>query len=222
MCTKNVKYALQKLSILTLILVLTLTGTVLTSCKKDELVYDEAEVLTEANRLLKSAEVVNSIFYGNGIAYVPGLNQNGIYCEADYNHLYSLDLRTLTDMKKLCVDTYSVSMSQMIFSATTDTAADGTVFIPVRYYSPAEEPERLMVNTAYKQIFDDKMTYHYDTLKIVGTENGRVVLTVMTSVYSTDESKTDAQSVEIKVLLIKEENGYRIDNFVFANYNDTL
>ena len=193
-----------------------------TSCKKDELIYDEAEVLAEANRLLKLAEVVNSIFYGNGIAYVPGLNQNGIYCEADYNHLYSLDLRTLTDMKKLCVDTYSVSMSQMIFSATTDVTNDGSALLLARYYAPSEEPERLMVNTSYEQIFDDKMTYHYDTLKIVGTENGRIKLTVMASVMSTDESKTEAQSVEIRVLLIKEENGYRIDNFVFANYNDTL
>ena len=33
-----------------------------------------------------------------------------------------------------------------------------------------------MVNTSYEQIFDDKMTYHYDTLKIVGTENGRIKL----------------------------------------------
>ena len=221
MCVKNVKHTLQKTSIFALILVLTLMCTMVTSCK-DELVYDEAEVLTEANRLLKMAEVVNSIFYGNGIAYVPGLNQNGIYCEADYNHLYSLDLRTLTDMKKLCVDTYSVSMSQMVFSATTDVTNDGSGLLLARYYTPAEEPERLMVNTSYNQIFDDKMTYDYNTLKIVGTENGRIKLTVMASVMSTDENKTEAQSVEIRILLIKEENGYRIDNFVFANYNDTL
>ena len=223
MCTKNVKYTLQKLTIFTLILILTLASVTLTSCKKDEIEYDEGEVLTEAERLLKSAEVVNSIFYGNGIAYVQGANQNGIYCEADYNHLYSLGLRSLNDMKKLCLDTYSIGMSQMIFSATVDVSGDGSgSFLIARYYAPAEEPERLMVNTSYKQIFDDKMTFDYDTLKIVGTEGDKIKLTVKASVKSTNEEKTDAQSVEIKVLLVKEDGEYRIDNFVFANYNDAL
>ena len=79
-----------------------------------------------------------------------------------------------------------------------------------------------MVNTSYKQIFDDKMTFDYDTLKIVGTEGDKIKLTVKASVKSTNEDKTDAQSVEIKVLLVKEDGEYRIDNFVFANYNDAL
>ena len=223
MCTKNVKYTLQKLTVFTLILALTLVCVTLTSCKKGEIEYDEGEVLTEAEKLLKSAEVVNSIFYGNGIAYVHGLNPNGVYCEADYNHLYSLGLRSLTDMKKLCLDTYSLSMSQMIFSATVDVSGDGSGnFLIARYYAPTEEPDRLMVNTSYKQVFDDEMTFNYDTLKVVGTEGNKIKLTVNASVYSTDENKTDAQSVEIKVLLVKEDGEYRIDNFVFANYNDAL
>ena len=223
MCTKNVRYALQKVLILVLCLVLLTVNFTLVSCKKTEIEYDESEVLTKAAELLKSAEIVNSIFYGRGIAYVAGLNQNGIYCEADYTHLYSLGLRSLLDMKKLCVDTYSEGISYMIFSATTDVSGDGSGnYLLARYYAPSEEPQRLMVNTNYKQIFDDKMTFNYDTLKVVGAEGERIKLTIEASVRSTDENKTDAQELIINVYLVEEESGYRIDNFVFANYNDAL
>ena len=188
MCTKNVKYTLQKPIIISLLLIFSLLSGVLTSCKEKEIEYDEAEVMTEAERLLKSAEIVNSIFYGNGISYVYGLNQNGVYCEADYTYLYSLGLRSLTDMKKLCVDTYSVGMSYMIFSATTDVSGDGSGnYLIARYYAPTDEPDRLMVNSSYKQIFDDKMTYDYSTLKIVGAEGQKIKLTITASVRSTDE-----------------------------------
>ena len=223
MCIKNVKCALQKSTIITLILIFSLLCGTFTSCKEKQIEYDEAEVLKEAQRLLKSAEIVNSIFYGEGIHYVYGLNQNGVYCEADYNHLYSFGLRSLTDMKKLCVDTYSVGISAMIFAATTDVSSYGSGnYLIARYYAPTDEPERLMVNSSYKQIFDDKITYDYSTLKIVGAEGMKIKLTIMASVRSTDVSKDDAQSVEINVFLVEEENGYRIDNFVFANYNDAL
>ena len=223
MSAKNVKTSLQKITNLVLIIVLILVSVTISSCQKNEIEYDEAEVLSEAERLLRSAQIVNSIFYGDGIHYVEGLNQNGIYCEADYTHLYSFGLRTLTDMKKLCLETYSESMSYMIFAATTDVSNDGSgKYLVSRYYAPSEAPDRLMVNTGYKKIFDDKMTYDYSTLKIEGATGEKIKLTVTALLNSTDESKTEQQSVTINVFLVKENGEYRIDNFVFANYNDAL
>jgi hypothetical protein len=67
MCIKNVKCALQKSAIITLILIFSLLCGIFTSCKEKQIEYDETEVLKEAQRLLKSAEIVNSIFYGEGI-----------------------------------------------------------------------------------------------------------------------------------------------------------
>ena len=223
MYTKNVKHTLQNISVIALIIVLLLASCTFVSCKKSEIQYDEAEVLSEAKRLLESCEIVNSIFYGNGISYVYGQNQNGVYCEADYIHLHSLGLYSLTDMKNLCLDTYSSGIANMIFSATTDVENDGAGnYVIARYYMPTDEPDRLMVNTNYKQIFDDRMTYDYSTLKVVGTEGDKIKLTITASVMSTDESKTEPQTMEIKVLLVEESDGYRIDNFVFANYNEAL
>ncbi len=223
MFTKKTKYSLQKLASLLLVLTLMFTSLAFVSCNKNEIEYDEEEVLKAAEKLLKNAEIVNSVFYGNGIGYLEGGNQNGVYCEANYAHLYSFGFRSLSDMKTLCQDTYSEGISYMIFAATVDVSVDGSGnYLIARYYVPDKEPDRLMVNTNYKQIFDDKMTIDYTTLKIEGAEKDRIKLTVTASVYSLDESKTEPQTVILNVYLVEEMRGYRIDNFVFANYNDAL
>ena len=67
---------------ITAILLLAVTLTTLaftTSCNRK---YDEQEVVSEAKKLLKQAEMLNIVYFGAGISYVDSDENNGYYRQA--------------------------------------------------------------------------------------------------------------------------------------------
>ena len=89
---------------LSLMLVLVVSTSAFTSCNRS---YDEKEVLTAAEELLRKAVMLNEVYYGNGISTKDTGHRNGNYLEADAIHLSRLGFETVEDLKNLTRDVFT-------------------------------------------------------------------------------------------------------------------
>ena len=64
----------------------------LTSCNRK---YDEEEVVSAAKELLKTAEMLNIVYYGSGIEYFDSDEEIGYYRKANPQHLEALGFKTV-------------------------------------------------------------------------------------------------------------------------------
>ena len=208
-------------SVLALLLILSLL-IALPSCDRK---YDEEEVLAAAEELLHKTEILNTVYYGNGISYLFSGYSNGNYYEVDPLHLEALGFETIAELKALTESTFTVGYSQQIYATTLSSVSDDDgLYHMARYYQHYDalvptEAVCIMVNTDYKGIFDNRLTYDYSTLKVEGSKKDRVYVTVDAEVKDKDGN---SQITDIKITLIEESNGWRIDNPTWANYNTAL
>lgn len=203
--------------------VLTVISSLLTftSCNRS---YDEDEVVSAAEELLRKAEILNNVYYGRGIGYVSGGYENGYYKEADLIHLSRLGFETIDDLKNLTRGTFTSSYSEQIFSTKLESIADDDgIREMARYYQHYDidtvTPICIMVYTAAKVSFTDELSYDYSTLRVTGVKRQTVFVTVTATVTNSDG---ESQTVDIELDLIEEDYGWRIDNPCYANYNPSL
>ena len=210
------KVARIKKALLVLFAVLTLFSSVtLVSCNRK---YDEKEVLENAELLLKKAETLNEVYYGRGISYIVSQYQTGDYYEADPFHLATLGFTTVDELKSLTLETFTVGYSNELFS--TRLSSNGTT---TRYYQKyddlaMQEPVCIMVYSRPTVLKKGTIVYDYSTLRVTGVKKQTVFVSVDATVYS-DDGKS--QRVSITIDLIEEDNGWRIDNPCYANYDST-
>lgn len=196
----------------------------LISCNPDRS-YDEGEVLSAASQLIKQSEILNTVYYGNGISYREAGYTNGAYSEADSFHLFALGFDTVEELKRLTEKTYTVGYSLQLYSTVlTSITDDDNLYTMARYYQQFDpddptKPICIMVYREYDHIFEDKLTYDYSTLRVSGVKGEKVYVTLNAEVES---KKGDKQTVEIDVSLIEEESGWRIDGPTWANYNEDI
>ncbi len=201
--------------IATLLSVITMSG-----CNRT---YDEAEVLAAAKELLAGAEILNYVYYGEGIDYFDIEEEGlGYYRRAVPTHLSELGFKTIDELRTMTEAVYSKSYSEHLFSTVLSSQRDGDVIVAMaRYYQvyneETGEPTDIMVYSKYNVIFKDKLEYDYDSLQIKGSKREKVYLTVNATVTNS-EGKTQVSS--ITVTLFEEENGWRIDNPTYANYSE--
>ena len=191
----------------------------LTSCNRR---YDKEEVVAAAQILLKEAEMLNIVYYGSGIEYYDSDEEKGYYRKANDNHLQRLGFSTIDELKALTEKTFSTEYSSVLYSTilspiTTDTS----IITPARYYQAFDEetgePTHLMVYSKFIPMMKDKIEYDYSTLNAVGSKKEKVYVTVEATVTCEDGK---SQKATVTITLVEEENGWRIDNPTYANYNE--
>lgn len=185
--------------------------------------YDEGEVLSSAKELLKSAEVLNDIYYGGGINYITTGYIDGYYYEADPLHLAVLGFNTVEELKIMTLNTFTLGYSEEIFSTKLSMIEDETgIQEMTRYYQRYDgleftEPVCIMVYSRAKKQLTGDIEYDYSTLRISGVKKQTVYVTVTATVTDADGKN---MAVDIEVSLIEEDNGWRIDNPCYANYSE--
>lgn len=192
-----------------------------TSCNRK---YDEAEVVKEAEKLMKQAEMLNNVYFGSGISYVDSEENNGYYRQAKYEHLNSLGFKTIDELKALTDSTFTVNYRESIYSTMLSSLSDGTHLVQAaRYYQAYDEetgaPTHIMVYSLYKPLMTDTSVYHYDTLRVTGVKKETVFVSIDVTVTN---SNGESQRTEVVIHLIEEDNGWRIDNPTYVNYNPYL
>lgn len=204
-----------------LLLVFTLLSLILlTSCNRS---YDEGEVLAEAEALLKRAEVLNRIYYGNGISYIEVGYRDGAYFEADPLHLALLGFTTIDELRAMTEKTFTLGYAAEIFATKLSALQDDTgIREMTRYYQKYDgknfdEPVCIMVYSNAKRQLTSDISYDYSTLRLTGVKRDTVFVTVTATVTAADGK---SKEVDIVLNLIEEDNGWRIDNPCYANYSE--
>ena len=196
-----------------LLAVLLITTTA--SCNRS---YDEEEVISAAGELLRSAEILNYVYYGEGIKYYDTDESIGVYKEAQSSHLDELGFHSIDELKTLTEKTFSKEYSAIMYSSVLDTMRDGENIVGYkRYYDNVNESGKnvFMVNTAYQPLFKSTIVYNYDSIEVDRVKKEKVFLKVSATVIN---SEGQSREVDIAITLIEEEAGWRIDNPVWANY----
>lgn len=182
--------------------------------------YDEDEVISAAKTLMKQAEILNVVYYGKGIEYFDGEENNGYYRRASDAHLAKLGLSTIDDLKTMTDKTFTKEYANDVYSTVLNAIKNDTsVVSPARYYqeySESGEPLYIMVHSAYAVLMRDEIAYDYNSMRVSGVKKERVFVTVTAEVTNSEGQK---QNTDIIISLIEEENGWRIDNPTYANYN---
>lgn len=213
------KPATRKIRLLSLLLIVF----VLLSFVSCERSYDEEEVIANASRLLREAEVLNEIYYGKGLQYVTTGHIDGYYYEADPVQLYTLGFSTIEELKNKTLKTFSVGYSEQIFKTKLSVIEDETgIQQMTRYYQKYDgvnvlAPVCIMVYSKAPVSLKDEITYDYSSLTVSGVKGQTVYVNVLANVKSGEKSQT----VTIKIALIEEDDGWRIDNPCYANYNES-
>ena len=208
------KNFIKRILSITVILALLLTS--LASCNR---AFDEEEVISAAKELLKSAEKLNYIYYGDGIKYYDNSEAAiSIYREAQKSHLDELGFHTVEELKAMTEETFTTGYSQIMYSSVLDTLrVDDTIVGYKRYYDQENEDGTitLMVNMQHESLLKSTIVYDYDSITVKKSIKERVYLSVNAVVIN---AEGDSRSVEITINLVEEEDGWRIDNPVWANY----
>ncbi len=191
------------------------------SCGDKNRKYDENEVKLAAEELIRSSAELNRIFWGEGIGYIDDASFSvGYYYPADMFSLYNYGIETVEDLKKKTKKVFSEAYSQNIFSTVLSSLTDGDgIYAFARYYqkySDAEnkEPECIMVYSKAIVLLNDEVSYNFDTLEVVGSKKETVYVTLKVDVKRDEKIQTR----ELKVGLIEEENGWRIDTPTYISY----
>ncbi len=205
----------MKIRIISLILLLTLSlCTILTSCGEEVIEYDETELISTAGTLIRKSAEFNIIFWGDGIPFEEGTNyDNGIYSPSMSEYKYTLIDDIIKDAENIFSSGYMTTVKRTIFSAQFgDTGVDGYA----RYYQETEL-DPIMVRTDYKPVLVDKNEYLYDTIVIDGADENAVYVKISIKV-----TRDDAYQIITSRIKLVNEDGWRIDNHTFANYNTNI
>ena len=191
----------------------------LSSCDRK---YDEGEVKEALSELLKAVPVLNTVYFGRGIDYVSSSLSDGDYMEANFLHLNTLGFDTISELKALTKEVFTEKYSEELFRTKLEDQGDGEYLIQrARYYQKYDYDGVtlmcIMVDSKMTAIFDDRLTYLPETVKVLGSERRTVKCTVDCVVRDPDGNE---QTVTVNVDMIEEKNGWRIDNPIFANYSE--
>ena len=193
----------------------------LTSCDRD---YNEEEVLSAAEDLIKKSQVLEDIIFGKGFDYYiesteayQKANEADVKKYSDKLSEYGLSFSTYDELVSIIPKVYDTSRTRAIMTG----ALSGDLNYYTRYY---QEKDYIMVLTTYKPQKTDKVEYLFDTLRVSDVVEEKIELTVsavITNTYKEDGvEKQREQTVELEVTLIEELEGWRLASPTFAVYNE--
>lgn len=191
------------------------------SCQTEGRTYDAEEVLCAARSLLPAAEMLNDIYYGEGIRPVES-EENKAYLPAREEDLLKFGITNLESLRQRTKEIFSASYASLLERTKLSAVYDGGTAVSVaRYYqSYTYEGETkiegdLMVYTSPEINLKDTLIYHYEEITVDGSEGSLVYVTL--PVTATDQEGLSA-TVTLRVGLIEEADGWRIDTPTYARY----
>ena len=194
------------------------------SCEKNR-EYDEGEVALAAAEIIPKTALLNEIYWGDGIPYVENLNTAvGYYYEASPTFLIENGIETIEDLKEMTRAVFSESYSTNVFDTKLTSVKDGDEIISyARYYqnySDAEglTPDRIMVYSRAVSLLKDEVEYLPETVKVLYSEGERVFVSINATVTRDGKSQTR----EIKVALVEESSGWRVDTPTYISFDEGL
>ena len=192
----------------------------LSSCA--DVKYDEDEVKAAARELIEDSIILNDIYWGDGIPYTDDKNtSDGVYYMAIDSYHRLLGFNTIEELMTLTEKTFSRGYCKNIYSTVLTSIQDGDKAILLsRYYQKynvkdGKTPEYIMVNSTWDKILNGEVKYDYDSIKVSGAEEETVYVTVNATVT---KDALEPQTREIRIALVKEDNGWRIDSPTYLNY----
>lgn len=206
-----------------LLLLLLILSTLL-SCGKQSRSYDEAEVLAAARDLLPTAEKLNEIYYGDGIR--PDTERTkerqGVYYPARDEDLAHYGIGSVDELKERTRATFSSAYASLLFSTKLSSVSDGENLLALsRFYQRYEgegdqkTPTLWMVNSEERGLLVDMLTYDYDSLLVDGAEGEVVYVTLP---VTAENSAGEKATIPLRIGLIEETNGWRVDTPTYARY----
>ncbi len=193
----------------------------MTSCDRK---YDEQEVKEAAEKLLKNAEILNIVYYGDGIRYIENADETyvSVYREADESHLGLLGFSDIDGLKTLTTETFTQQYANALISNILGVMKYSDISSRYgRYYQEYDDesglPTKIMVNSNvddYK-IMNCSLEYDYNSLQIIDSEGEKVNAAIEVTLTN-ENGKT--QYTTIDFVLVEEVGGWKIDGPVFANY----
>ena len=203
--------------ILSLFLAVLLLFSLISCTKEKNRSYDKSEVEAAARDLIERSEILNEIFWGDGISYIEDDNyRNGQYYPADPLYLKRIDVESITDLIALTGSVFSLDYTESICESTmASSVGNYGMAVYVRYY---QGEDHIMVYTACKPLLTDKVEYDLSSVTATGSKGERVYVNLSVNVTRDDTSQTR----EIKVALIEEENGWRIDSPTYVAFDEYL
>ena len=121
---------LKRLTALLLTLIITLV--LVCSCENDR-EYDEAEVISAAEELLKKSEPLNEIYYGKG--FIPSDEGKGIYKKALSGECERLEIYSLDELKEKTREVFYTDRADMMINTVLSSIQDedGNILHYARY-----------------------------------------------------------------------------------------
>lgn len=206
--------------IISSLLVIVLLLSSLVSCGDRK--YDENEVKEAAKRLIAESIVLNDIFWGNGLPYTVNRDTaDGDFYEADFVYHKKLGFENLDELMALAARTFSEDQCRMI-KTTVISRADDPELPLSRYYQKISldtgEPESIMVNSKWTELIIGSAIYDYNSVEVIESEKKVVYVTVnVTVTYENNEP----QQKTIKIGLIEEDDGWKLDGHTYLSYDIT-
>ena len=219
----------MKSKIFLLLLCLILTVSFITGCGEKPLEYDEAEVVSAAEALIKKSLILNEIYWGEGIRYELPENEEDIkgYLPADKEYLAELEknygIKDLETLKTKTREVFSeTGYNWILRTCLTNISSDTGTVAYARYYTSTEDKtigaeNALMVYTGARNIFENtaSVEYIYDGM-FVGEVNENV-FTVSLKVKTTGLDGETATR-DFTVQLIEESVGWRLHGASYATH----
>ncbi len=195
------------------------------SCKEKNREYDETELKEASCDLIEKSKLLNQVYWGTGIEYIKDEStSNGSYYEANYLHLEKLGFSTIEELKELTRGVFSKAYSEDIFKTSLSSVSYDTGIAGLaRYYQKYKdlemtEPDTIMVYSEARVLLVDDVIYDYNSITVEGSKGQIVYVTLNAQVTRGDKS----QIRKVKVGLIEEENGWRLNDATYVSYNENL
>lgn len=209
--------------ILSILLILSLSLLTLVSCGDRK--YDEAEVKAAAKTLIADSAVLNDIFWGKGIPHTDDKNtSDGVYFEAYYYYHKNLGFETVDELMTMAAKTFSADQCSVINSTILSSVSVGEEVMSLsRYYQKVnlkdgKTPEAIMVNSTWENLLIGEAAYDLDSIEVIGSEKDTVYVTVKVTVTLEDY---EPQTRTLRVALVEEDAGWRIDSPTYISYDKT-
>ena len=197
--------------ILCCILLLSLTLSII-SCGKKNREYDEYEVKTAAEILIRKSKTLNDVYWGAGIGYYEDDNySDGYYYPADPMSLGNLGFETIEELKEKTEKVFSKEYCLSIYESSIVSDSDTDTSFRKRYYQGLE---CIMVYSKATAFLIDKVTYLYDTIEVTGSDEKTVFVNISVTVER--DGKTQERVIEVG--LVEEADGWRIDTPTYVSY----
>ena len=185
--------------------------------------YDEQEVKAAATELIKKAEFINELYYGEGLPYIDNEQYAvGYYYMADAEYAKAHGIQTVEDIKLLTRSVFSIELSNIMISTrlTSVSETDGTIRGYARYHQKTASdgsPECILVYKNADIYLTDEIIYDYEGIRVIGSE-GEVVFVEIDATVNTEDGRSQVNT--IKIGLLEETFGWRLDSSTYTRYVD--